>query len=73
MLNYNLLTQTQKENIIETFNPLLNRNVKPLLQELQSEDRIIFDKTVLKAFNISEQEFNIRKALLDLYNIRKSI
>lgn len=73
MLNYNLLTKNQKENIIETFTPLLNRNVKPLLQELQSEDRIIFDKTVLKAFNISEQEFNIRKALLDLYNIRKSI
>lgn len=73
MLNYNLLTKIQKENIIETFKPLLNRNVKPLLQELQSEDRIIFDKTVLKAFNISEQEVNIRKALLDLYNIRKSI
>ncbi len=46
---------------------------KPILQELNSEDRIIFDKTVLKAFNISEQETNIRKSLLDLYNIRKSI
>lgn len=73
MLNYNLLSQRQKENIIETFKPLLNRNVKPMEQELNSDDRIIFDKTVLEAFNISEQEFNIKKSLLDLYNIRKSI
>ena len=73
MLNYNLLNKTQKENIIKMFSPLLSRNVKPILQELQSEDRIIFDKTVLKAFNISEQEANIRKSLLDLYHIRKSI
>lgn len=73
MLNYNLLSQSQKENIIQTFKPLLNRNVKPIEQELNSDDRIIFDKTVLKAFNISEQEFNIKKSLLDLYKIRKSI
>ena len=73
ILNYNLLNQSQKENIIEAFKSLLNRDVKPLEQELNSDDRIIFDKTVLKAFNISEQEFNIKRSLLDLYKIRKSI
>ena len=73
ILNYNLLNQSQKENIIEAFKSLLNRDVKPLEQELNSDDRIILDKTVLKAFNISEQEFNIKRSLLDLYKIRKSI
>lgn len=73
MLNYHLLTQTQKENILNAFAPLLNRNVKPVQQELRSEDRMIFDQIVLNAFNISEQETNIRNSLLDLYNIRKSI
>lgn len=73
MLDYNLLSQTQKETIIESFKPLLHRNVKPLLQELGSEDRISFDRTVLNAFNISNQETNIKASLLDLYNIRKSV
>lgn len=73
ILDYNLLSQTQKEAIIESFKPLLHRNVKPLLQELDSEDRISFDRTVLNAFNISNQETNIKASLLDLYNIRKSV
>lgn len=73
MLDYNLLSQTQKEAIIESFKHLLHRNVKPLLQELGSEDRISFDRTVLNAFNISNQETNIKASLLDLYNIRKSV
>lgn len=73
ILNYNLLNQTQKESIIESFKPLLRRNVKPLLQEIESEDRILFDRTVLNAFNISNQETNIKTSLLNLYNIRKSV
>lgn len=73
ILNYNLLNSTQKKDIIKAFRPLLNRKVKPIMQELNSQDRIIFDKAVLKAFNIEEHEVNIKKALLDLYNIRKSI
>ena len=73
ILNYNLLSQTQKEAILESFKPLLHRNVKPLLQELESEDRILFDQTVLNAFNISNEETNIKASLLNLYNIRKSV
>ena len=73
ILNYNLLNQTQKESIIESFKPLLHRNVKPLLHELESEDRILFDKTVLNAFNISNEETNIKASLLNLYHIRKSV
>lgn len=73
ILNYNLLSQTQKEAILESFKPLLHRNVKPLLHELESEDRILFDKTVLNAFNISNEETNIKASLLNLYHIRKSV
>lgn len=72
ILNPNLLNTTQKESIINSFQPLLNRNIKPLIEELSSQDRENFDDTVLEAFGILQFKENIKTSLLNLYNIRKS-
>lgn len=56
MVIYNTLGEYGLEKfvnkILEAFSPLLERNVLPLLQELDSEDRVIFDGVVLEAFEL---------------------
>ena len=66
ILNPNLLSEKAKEAIKEAFTPLTERAVFDVYQETRKEDRIEFDKTVLRAFGINE---NI---LLPLYQILRS-
>lgn len=73
ILNYNLLNENAKQRIINAFQPLIHRGVKPLTEELQSADRIEFDQVVLDAFGISSEKENIIKSLLEIYNIRKAV
>ncbi len=71
LLNPYLLTDKAKSSIIKSFTPLLNRNRKPLVEELASPDRKHFEKSIIKAFNINESSFNsIEQSLRDLYAIR---
>lgn len=63
ILNPNLLTKKQKGLIINKFKPLTNRIINNYNIELQSKDRIDFDKTVLKCFGYDE---NIIKLLYRL-------
>lgn len=73
ILNYNLLDKNAKQRIINAFQPLIQRNIKPLTEELESTDRIEFDQIVLDAFGISSEKENIIKSLLEIYNIRKAV
>jgi hypothetical protein len=73
VLNPNFLNEIQKQNIIEAFQPLLDRDIKPLFEELECEDRVHFDNVVLSEFGIQNYYNDIKKALLDLYQIRKSV
>ena len=73
MLNPELLNETQKNNILEKFDILKNRNIKILEEELNNEDRENFDNAVYEAFNILEYKNNIKESLLCLYKIRKSV
>jgi len=73
MLNPNLLSDEQKEEIKSKFEILKNRKILPILEELKSEDRKIFDITVLTAFGIVNYKDQIEKSLRTLYEMRMNV
>ena len=66
VLNPNKLTIKAKEQIKTAFQPLKNRTIGTIFDELQKKDRINFDKVVLKAFAIDD------KIISSLYQILSS-
>ncbi|EKD28231.1 MAG: Restriction endonuclease BseMII [uncultured bacterium] len=73
ILNSDLLSDKQKDDIKKKFAVLKNREILPILDELRSSDRKEFDDVVFDAFGISEYRDNIIGSLKTLYNIRKNI
>lgn len=73
VLDPNLLSKDQASKIIIKFKSILSRNLLDLTDELKQEDRIEFDREVLKAFNIKLEPKIIYDSLLKIYNIRKSV
>ena len=64
ILNPNLLTKEQTDLIISKFKPLTDRIINNYDIELQSEDRIDFDKTVLQCFGYDTNLINLLYKLL---------
>ncbi|MDD4698005.1 MAG: N-6 DNA methylase [Fermentimonas sp.] len=54
VLNPNLLSDEQKNAIIEAFHPLKHRKIETIFAEVQKPDRVNFDKTILRCFGIDE-------------------
>lgn len=54
ILNPDLLSEESKSAIKSAFQPLQNRDIVGLSQEILKSDRIAFDKSVLRAFGIDE-------------------
>ncbi len=50
MLDPNLLTDKQKENILSKFEPLSKRQIQDYENEYKQKDRIAFDEEILKAY-----------------------
>ncbi len=73
ILNPVLLSKKDKTKIKKLFQPLKERKVFSLPDELSSSDRLKFDRAVLEAFGLSDSYQKIKKSLLELYNIRKSV
>ncbi|MDU1349261.1 N-6 DNA methylase [uncultured Clostridium sp.] len=73
ILNPELISEENKEQIIDLYKKLESRGVKPIKEELEQVDRINFDKAVLKAFGLEEYYNKIKTSLLQLFNIRKSV
>lgn len=73
ILNPNILTDEQKEEIITAFSPLMQRNRLPLLEELESEDRIAFENRLMDIYGISEYYEPIKNSLQELYKIRFAV
>lgn len=72
MLDISKLTSTQIDQIKNDFKPLLSkgREIYNIDEELESEDRIKFDKSVLKAFGVEHLQPIIYESLLKLVSIR---
>lgn len=73
MLDPNLLTTDQVNEIIEAFLPIKNRQVFDTETELQMEDRISFEHTVLAAFGIENYYDRIKGSLLSMQKARRSV
>jgi hypothetical protein len=73
LLNSQLLSNEQKQSIINAFQPIANRNRLPLEQELEQADRINFERVLLEAFGIYEYFEEIKSSLLHLYKIRFAV
>ena len=73
MLDPTILTNEQKAKIIEAFIPLTKRNRLPLLQEIESPDRIEFEKALMQIYTISEFYEPVKNSLIELYLIRFAV
>ena len=63
MLDPSMLSNYSIRRIKDSFKPLLNRDVKKVFSELESQDRIDFEKEVLSAFNLSPHFEDIARLL----------
>ncbi|SFT74915.1 N-6 DNA Methylase [Lishizhenia tianjinensis] len=73
ILSPELLDEESSQAIIDSFQPLLNRERFPLDIELQQEDRVNFERTVFSAFNIEEYMETVTESLTQLFNIRQAV
>jgi hypothetical protein len=73
LLNFQLLSNEQKQSIINAFQPIANRNRLPLRQEIEQTDRVNFERVLLEAFGIDEHFEAIKSSLLHLYKIRFAV
>lgn len=73
LLNFQLLSEENKQAIINAFQPIAQRNRLPLEQELEQADRINFENILLGAFGISNHYEAIKASLLQLYKIRFAV
>lgn len=74
MLNPDLLEQDDVIKIKALFLGVCARDVKDLVNELGSDDRIKFDKQIFEAFGLSETLYeSVKSSLLRLYSIRQAV
>lgn len=73
ILNPNILTSLQKQDVVNAFQPILNRNRFPLEQELIQPDRINFESVLFEVFEISQHYNSIKNSLIHLYKIRFAV
>lgn len=73
ILNPSLLNENSKQEILNKFKILKQREIKNLKDEILSDDRQEFDDVVLSAYKILEYKEQIKNTLLCLYKIRKSV
>lgn len=73
LLNFQLLSDENKQAIINAFQPIAQRNRLPLEQEIEQTDRINFENVLLEAFGISKHYEAIKASLLQLYKIRFAV
>ncbi|MGD9494265.1 MAG: hypothetical protein AB7V36_13025, partial [Bacteroidales bacterium] len=54
VLNPALLNDAQASEILKAYSPLKQRTINTIFEEIEMEDRINFDRTILKCFGIEE-------------------
>ena len=72
ILNPSLLSSQQKSNIKEKFKLLVSRDVMEIYEEIEMEDRRIFDQSILDAFKVKKPLDEIYSDLLTLVNLRQT-
>lgn len=70
MLDPRALGDEERRNIMQSFEPLVNREVLSLPDELEQEDRRRFDDAVMDAFGLGVARNTVYDTLLELFGIR---
>ena len=73
IINPTLISIPDRAKILSLFEALESRDILPIKDELEKEDRALFDKAVLEAVGYLEYKDKIKNSLLVLYNIRSSV
>lgn len=73
ILNPLLLDIKSKKRIIDSFETIKNRKILKTVDELNSDDRVKFEKVVFESFGLSEIFENVKKSLLNMQISRKSV
>lgn len=73
IMDSNRVSIKDRELILDKFDSLLKRKIKSTFEEMNSEDRIDFDKTILKVFGIENYYDRISKSLLSMQQARLSV
>jgi len=73
VLNPNVLSDAQKTNIINAFEPITQRNRYPLEQEIEQVDRINFERILFDCYGISDYFNSVKMSLKHLFKIRFSV
>ena len=73
MINPNLISKEDSDEIIELFSKIKNRNVMDLQAELANEDRQVFDKKVLQAIGREDLYDCIKESLLSMQHTRHCV
>lgn len=73
MLNPEMVSNEHRLEIINAFERIKSREIKPLREELEEKDRINFEYIVLKAFGIEQYYDKIKKTIIDMQKNRIDI
>ena len=73
LLNFQSLSDVQKQAIKNAFLPISQRNRLPLEQEIEQADRTNFERVLLEIFGIAEHYDAIKASLIHLYKIRFAV
>ena len=70
MLDSGALGEEERRSIMQAFDPLLNREMLGVADELEQEDRRRFDDSVIAAFDLGVSRNTVYETLLELFGIR---
>ena len=73
MINPNIISENDAEEIIELFQKLKMRNVLNVQDELEMQDREKFDRKVLKSIGCEDLYEKIKKSILSMQHTRHDI
>lgn len=74
VLNPDSLNRMQKDQILKAFQPLKQRRIKTIFEEIKMDDRINFDKTILRSYGIEESTLeNLYQTLISSVNDRVTL
>lgn len=73
MINPNLISKEDSEEIIELFSKIKNRDVMDIQEELSNKDRQAFDKKVLQSIGHEELYDCIKESLLSMQHTRHCV
>jgi hypothetical protein len=72
ILNPELVSKKHRVSILKSFNALKSRDVLPFVREMQSGDRMAFERIVFESFGLTSILPAVQKSVIELHQIRSA-